>query len=489
MLKKVQHDRRINCKDRKIFSMANINRVIAQAQMLEDQEKYEEAFSLLEQNYNELKDDAEFLEKLATLAKTLNRDEEQRYWEELVAIQPDNMLAYQELLEKYFGTDKFKYYYTRAKYKILNEKFIQALDDYKKAYDSTTDTKNIVEARFMRAKLLEEVGKTQGAIDEYYRIIELEPMHEAYLKLADLYNSSTDRHSAINVLKQGVELFPDDLRLREFLSNLYLKEGMYDEALSTTKDVYLTIKAHLMKGENDKAVELLNSVPDKNISRYHSLMAEYYFNIKDYDKCAEEIKLFREKEPQNPLGFQMLAMICDAKDDLYGYHFNMGRCYSMKQDYDLALNEYLNAHKANSKGTEAIKEIIKINEAANNPSILMEFYEKLLKSEPDNVDALKGLAKFYSDMYEFRQALDYLEKWKEVKPNDAKVYEQLGMCYEKLKNMKLAKENYNIYLSKAPLSPDTEKLRERVEKMADTGFEPTDEDEGLLDKIMKFFGK
>ena len=244
-----------------------------------------------------------------------------------------------------------------------------------------------------------------------------------------------------------------------------------------------------MKGDNDKAFELLNGSGDKNSAKYHALMAEYYFNIKDFDKCKEEIKQFRELEPQNPLGFQMLAMICDAKDDLYGYHYNMGRCYSLKQDYELALNEYFNAHKADAKGTEAIKEIIKINETANNPSLLMEFYEKLLKSEPDNVDALRGLAKFYSDMYEFRQALEYLEKWKELKPNDAQAYYQLGVCYEKLKNMKSAKENYNIYLSKAPLSPDTEKLRERVEKMSDVGSAPAEEDEGLLDKIMKIFGK
>ncbi len=470
--------------------MANMNRVISQAQMLEDQEKYDEALSVMEQNYNEFKNDPEFLEKIAVLAKTMNKTEDEtKYWEELVVLQPDSMLAYQELLEKYFGQDKYKYYLTRAKYKILNGKLVQALDDYKKAYDSTSDPKSISEARFLRAKLFEELGKNQSAIDEYYRIIELEPNQIAYLKLGDLYNASNDRHSAINALQQGVEHYPDDTMLREFLANLYLKEGQYDDALSTTKDPLLSIKAYLMKGNNDKAIELLNGLEDKNSAAYHSLMAEYHFNTKDYDKCREEIKLFREKEPQNPLGFQMLAMICDAKDDLYGYHYNMGRCYSLKQDYELALNEYLNAHKADAKGSEAIKEIIKINESSNNPSLLMEFYEKLLKSEPDNVDALKGLAKFYSDMYEFRQALEYLEKWKGVKPNDAQVYNQLGICYEKLKNMKLAKENYNIYLSKAPLSPDTEKLRERVEKMVDTGSEPVDEDEGLLDKIMKIFGK
>ena len=469
--------------------MANMNRVIAQAQMLEDQEQYEEALSVMEQSYNEFKNDPEFVEKIALLAKTLNKTEDEtKYWEELVVIQPDNMMAYQELLGKYFETDKYSYYFTRAKYKILNGKLVQALDDYKKAYDSTTEAKKIAEARFLRAKLLEELGKTQGAIDEYYRIVELEPLKEAYLKLGDLY-ASNDRLSAINVLKQGIEHFPDDEMLREFLANLYLKEGQYDDALSTTKDSMLSIKAYLMKGDNDKAFELLNGSGDKNSAKYHSLMAEYYFNIKDFDKCKEEIKQFRELEPQNPLGFQMLAMICDAKDDLYGYHYNMGRCYSLKQDYELALNEYFNAHKADAKGTEAIKEIIKINETANNPSLLMEFYEKLLKSEPDNVDALRGLAKFYSDMYEFRQALEYLEKWKELKPNDAQAYYQLGVCYEKLKNMKSAKENYNIYLSKAPLSPDTEKLRERVEKMSDVGSAPAEEDEGLLDKIMKIFGK
>ena len=54
----------------------------------------------------------------------------------------------------------------------------------------------------------------------------------------------------------------------------------------------------------------------------------------------------------------------------------------------------------------------------------------------------------------------------------------------------LTKENYEKYLEKAPLSPDTEKLKEKVAKMTTNSEEKYQNDEeGLIDKIMHLFGK
>ena len=64
------------------------------------------------------------------------------------------------------------------------------------------------------------------------------------------------------------------------------------------------------------------------------------------------------------------------------------------------------------------------------------------------------------------------------------------MCYEKLKDFSSAKEAYDKYLAKAPLSPDTEKLKERIAKFANSpSVSAVTEEEGLIDKIMRFFGK
>ena len=442
------------------------NGMLMQAQMLIDNEDYDKAYEVLTNMYEKMKDDAEYLEKIALIAKTMDKnDDAAKYWEELVIVNPNSLVGYSELLDIYSNTNKYKYYLTRAKYKILNEKVSQSIDDYKKAIASTNDETEQINARFLLAKALEHVGKTQEAIDEYFRIIELKDDIAIYHKLADLYSEMGDRYSAINVLEKAVKAFPDVDVLAEYLSSLYIKEAQYDKALENARNVYTRIKACLMKGENDVAFDLLEKNVDEKNANYLALMAEYYFNNKEWDKSCEYIDKFNSLSPQNPLVYQMRALICDEKNDSYGYHYNMGKCYSYKQNYDLALAEYLNAHRYDATKSEAVKEIIKINEASGDKTSLMEFYEKLVRQEPDNTMALKGLGDIYLDLYELKSAVEYYQKVAKLNPNDYEIYNKMGYVYEKLKDVASAKECYEKYLAKAPLSPDSEKIKEKLEKM------------------------
>ncbi len=466
--------------------------ILSQVQMLIDNEQYENAYEMLLKAYDKYKNEAEFLEKIALLAKTLEKNEEaSKYWQELVAVNPNSMIAYSELLDIYQNTNKYQYYITRAKYKILNEKVSQSIDDYKKAIDSTTEEAEIINARFLRAKSYEYLGKIQSAIDDYFRILEYKDDIAIYYKLADLYVSLADNFSAINILERGVKAFPDNIELNEYLAKLLMKEGQYENALKYAKNNFSKAKIYLMMENNTEAIKLLEQTEDKQNANYPALMAEYYFNLKDYDKCREYITKFREIAPENPLVFQMLAMVHDAQDDTFGYHFYMGRCYSFKQEYELALSEYLNAHRVDPSRTEAIKEIIKVNETLGDNTSLMEFYEKLYHQEPNNPTALKGLGDIYANMYEFKMALEYYEKLLKSGTSDYEVFKQIGLCYEKLKDTKSAKEYYEKYLNKAPLSPDTEKLREKVSKMQVSSSQSISDtnEEGFIDKFMKLFGK
>ncbi len=466
------------------------NGIIMQAQMLIDNEDYDKAYEMLTNAYEKLKDNAEYLEQIALLAKTLEKNEDAaKYWEELVIVNPNSLVGYSELLDIYNNTNKYKYYITRAKYKILNEKVSQSIDDYKKAISSTTEETEQVNARFLLAKALEHVGKVQEAIDEYFRIIELKDDIAIYHKLADLYSEMGDRFSAISVLEKAVKAFPDVDQLAEYLSALYLKEGQYDKSLEYARNEYSKIKAYLMKGDNEVAFDLLSKNVDEKNANYVALMAEYYFNTKDWAKTTEFIDKFNELSPQNPLVYQMRAVVCDENNDSYGYHYNMGKCYSYKQNYELALAEYLNAHRYDSTKSDAVKEIIKINEAMGDKTSLMEFYEKLVRQEPDNAFALKGLGDIYVDLYEFRSALEYYKKAEKLNANDYELFNKMGIAFEKVKDMASAKEYYEKYLAKAPLSPDSEKIKEKVAKMGDIVASSTVEEEGLIDKIMRFFSK
>ena len=132
------------------------------------------------------------------------------------------------------------------------------------------------------AKAYEHVGKVQNAIDEYYRIIETKDDMAIYYKLADLYAEMGDRFSAINVLEKGVKAFPNVNELSEYLAGLYIKEGQFDKALANAKSPYTKVKANLMNGKNEEAFKLLSENVDETNANYFALMAEYYFNIKDF---------------------------------------------------------------------------------------------------------------------------------------------------------------------------------------------------------------
>ena len=298
-----------------------------------------------------------------------------------------------------------------------------------------------------------------------------------------------DRFSAISVLERAVKAFPEVDQLAEYLSALYLKEGQYDKALANARNVYSKIKAYLMNGQNDVAFELLEKNVDEKNANYVALMAEYYFNTKNWERTTEYIDKFNELSPQNPLVYQMRALVCDENNDDYGYHYNMGKCYSYKQNYDLALAEYLNAHRYDATKTDAVKEIIKINESTGDKTSLMEFYEKLVRQEPENTFALKGLGDIYADMYEFRSALEYYKKAEKLNSNDYELLNKMGFAFEKIKDMAAAKEYYEKYLAKAPLSPDSEKIKEKLAKMGDVAANAVNEEEGIIDKIMRLFSK
>lgn len=467
------------------------NNILLQAQMYSDNEEYEKAYELLKNSYDSFKDDPEFLEKIALAAKILDKnDEAAMYWEQLVVADSQSAIGYSELMDIYLNQNKYKYYITRGKYNTLNEKINYAVEDYKKAIKSTNEPDEIVNARFLLAKAYEFLGKIQEAIDEYHGMLEHKDDPAIYYKLADLYAQSGDRYSAINVLEKAVKVKPDVPDLREYLSALYMKEGKYDKSLEYAVSDFAKIKALLMTGDNSKAFEMLSNIEDKSNANYPALMAEYYFNLKDYDNCSKYIEDFKSLDNQNPLVYQMSALVCDAKGDNYGYHYNMGRCYSFRQDYEHALVEYLNAHRIDANKSAPVKEIIKINEANGDKTSLMEFYEKLVRQEPDNSFALKGLGDVYFDMYEHREALNYYTKASETEPSDYNILLKIGTCYEKLRNNVKAVEVYEKYVSTAPLSPDTEKIKEKIVKLKNVqGENPEVAEEGFIDKIIRFFGK
>ncbi|MDD3238122.1 MAG: tetratricopeptide repeat protein [Candidatus Gastranaerophilales bacterium] len=460
--------------------------LVNQAQALMDNDNFEQAYEMLKKGYEAENNNADLVEKLALAAKTLGKEEESiEYWEKLVELSPENFMAYNELQDLYFNTDKHKYYLTRAKIKVFQGNMGQAITDYKKAIDSTTDENDIINTRLLLAKAFEFVKKEGNAIDEYFKILDHKEDLAVFYKLADLYNETGDPHSAINVLDRAIEAYPDNTEIKEFMAKLLINTNQLDTALKFVQSDLNKVKIYLMLDDNEKAYEILKN-SDHSDAQYNLLMAEYYFNKKDFAACKGEIEAFKTKEPNSPLVYQMSALIDEEQDNMAHAHYNWGRYYLMKEDRAMAQNEFLIAHNIDPKNLDVINAIVKIYEANGETHALLEFYEKILEIDPKNEAALENLAKFYKDMCEFSNAINYYEKLYEQNNKNYKILKDLAYCYEKSKNNYLAKEYYNKYLAKAPLTPENEALKAKINKMSE---ETMQEDDGFLNKLFSFFSK
>jgi len=81
----------------------------------------------------------------------------------------------------------------------------------------------------------------------------------------------------------------------------------------------------------------------------------------------------------------------------------------------------------------------------NNLEIALDFYNKVLKINPNHLDSLNNMGVIFFDIEEYQKAIDCYKKVIQINPNNADVYSNLGMVFYKIKEHQKAL----IYFDKA----------------------------------------
>ncbi len=460
---------------------------IQTAEQYEINEQYEQAYEEYKKEHEKRPSDLGILERLGHLAMMLNKkDEAAEYYSKILEKDMTNTLCYEQLMDIYIDTDKYKYYIYRGNLHSVEQKLEQAISDYKKALNNTEDEKEIVMTRFTLANLYEQTGNSQKAIDEFLRTLEYEENHEeVFLKLAELYVKEDMITSAIDVLERALPRF-DTETVKENLARLYLKNNQPQKAKELTKDEIFQVKCMLECGED--AYEKLCSLEDKhkNNPEFYALKAQYYYIQQEYDNALECVEKYNELDRNSALVYQMRALIYENKNDDYNVHLNWGKFNLVRGNKDIAVNEFLNAFQLKGNDIELMNTLAVLLEETGDRNHAIEFWEKISKAEPANKKALQKLADFRESIGDYRAQADYLEQLYELDKRNAIVVRKLAQIYEKLKNKPSAVEYYQKYLEIAKGSEDYAKIQQKLQKLEHTDMQ---EDEGLLDKIMKFFNK
>jgi len=467
---------------------------LQEAEQFEENGQYEEAYQEYKKVYTHNQNDLSLLAQLGHIAMMLKKtDEAEAYYHRMLTLDATNPTAYEQLMDIYIDTDKYKYYVYRGNLHSIEQKFEHALNDFKKAAAHAGDDHEAISSvRFVMGTLYEQLGNPTKAIDEYLKVMDYDHTNEeVYLRLANLYTLEDAVGSAIETLERAIKEGFETEVITENLAQLYLKNGTPEKAKNITKNELTKIKSMLASGESKEAFEELTKVEDKykDNSLLYALKAEYYYTEKEFDKALDAVKKFGELAPNHPLVFQMSALIYEAQNDEYHSTLNWGKYNLVRGNKDIAINEFLNAYQLKDDEADLVATIANLLETSGDKHQSMEFYEKLVKLEPNNRSALEKLAKYREDLGDYRTAADFLEQLLETDKRNINAMKKLASMYEKTRDKQHALDMYKKYLQTAPQSDEYKEIEKKVAKLEHTEMAPDEEEEGLLDKIMKFFNK
>lgn len=460
------------------------------AEQYEENEQYSQAYEEYKKLHEKNPKDLSILERLGHLAMLLdNKEEAADFYTKILEFDATNILAYEQLMDIYVTTDRFKYYVYRGNMHTVEHQLEHAINDYKKAINSAQEDKDQLSARFVLGTLYEQTGNNLKAIDEYLKVIDHEGTHgEVYTRLSKLYLKEDATPSAIEVLERARKSGFDTTNIKEMLSDLYLKNGNPEKAIEITSDELTKVKCLLDMGKKDEAIEKLQQMEDQygHIAQFHSLKAQYYYMSGEYDKSMESVEKFDELEKNSPLTYQMRALIFEEKKDDYNAHKNWGKYNIVRGNKDIAINEYLNAYQIKDNDLELLNTLAVLLEESNDKNHAMEFYEKISKLDKNDKKSLEKLAEFRESIGDYRMQAEYLLKLYHLDKRNALTVKKLGEAYEKLRNKPNAIECYEKFLEIGKGSPEYSKIQHKLEKLKNSD---TQEDEGFLDKFINWFNK
>lgn len=460
------------------------------AEQFEANEQYDKAYEEYKKIYSKKSDSTDILERLGHLAMILDRKEEAAdYYHKLLELDPSDTMAYEQLMDIYMHSDRYRYYISRGNLHVVQQEISHAINDFKKALDKAQNDEEISTTRFMLANLYEQVGKHHQAIDEYLRVLDTKVINElVYLKLAQVYIKENSIVSAIETLERACENGFNTDNIKESLANLYLRNNQPDKARELTQNELVKVKSLLDEEKNETAFDILSKIKKDNLQnpQYFSLLAQYYFNSKNWEKSLEAVNEFEKLDKNSPLVYQMKALIFEENGNVFASHMNWAKYYLMKNDKDVALNEYFSAYQENNSDLILIRSIAELLEEMNDKNQANEFWEKLVKLDSKNRKALEKVAEFKQRIGDYRAEAEVLQGLYELDNKNSLVVKKLAIAYEKTKNKDKALEFYKKFVEISPVNDEYQTIQIKIKQLENTEMV---EDEGLLGKIMGLFAK
>lgn len=406
---------------------------------------------------------------------------------------------------------------------------VQVLTAQAECYAKAGDTKNAIityeQVVMMNAKAVEEhkiLGdllkkskKTKSAMGAYKKYLEKKSSDQAVAQTVGLYEYSNKNYpDAVQYLSmvKSANLLTTGLLVK--LGNAYHKTGDCKNVIETyekvrKRQISPNVKVEILKplgecyeksGENIKAAQVyadyisIKGVRDQELS----YKCAYLLEAKDPKKAVSIYKANTLKYPKDHRNFLRLGLIfADGKTSLKQSAMMLQKASALKEDVPVIWKTLAEVYKklGNKNGELlALKKLVKYepdNLEANRRAGMILFEKNLMKEcltylemvrtkEPKNLDVILNLTDAYMKLNRLKEASDLLNKAKNIKKDDPGLRLQLYKLYKKTGKAKQArneirelvalsqKSEYKLYyandLIDAGNTEEAEKIARQIRK-------------------------
>lgn len=318
-------------------------------------------------------------------------------------------------------------------------------------------------ALILMARLEQMEGEIDLAAETYRSALERSWSVELQMELAEMFVKSERYDEAEGLYKDLVERDEQDEVARVALIHVYLLQEKDEQALvelnrlktysEQPRRVDLTIaRLYARQQHFDKAIAIVEKILQKeNLSEARYLLAVLYVQQQKYGRALKQIRMIDRKAPEYPEALFLRIRILREQNKLdearliLEQHIDSGELrkaemyimlaalYQMDGRDDLGRKVLLQGLEVFPDDENLLYEYGLLLEDSGEHSAAMTIMQKIIAIKPDNAAALNFVGYSWADKkINLDQALEYIQRAIELKPDDGYIRDSLGWVYYRL---------------------------------------------------------
>jgi len=340
-------------------------------------------------------------------------DEAVEIYQALAAMEPNNQEARRRILraKMFKGDTKSAFLYCEEQLK-LNPEDNEALDFLIQCLKTTTETEDRI------TNFIEKMQRKRQDDPRLCYALALIYSHQQNYNLATL-----------GVFINALQMNPDDLQILGGVARCYEFAGNYERAAETYEKILQTITdkttiiknlahsyMHLRRIDKDNVALIQKAIAsDPRDKDLHFFLADYLFKIGETQQGGVVLDRFIQNQPA-------------ALDNVINHLFELQDSEIWKPELHIKLGYYL---IEDDRIEEALDEFSQLSTSYTRYcGDLAEGYNRILQQQPRHVRTLVERGVLLKILGDFEEAVEDLEKARNIDPQNPNVLFELAECYE-----------------------------------------------------------